>query len=196
MLREIETTSQGWSPAPGVCGRFLHPILIHAFAYEAIVANIYTGTDFQASGLRVAIVVSTYNHSITDKLLTGSLETLACRGVEAGNVDVAKVPGAWEIPLAAAVMARSGKYAAVICLGCVIRGETTHDAHINTQVSQTLGNLALECELPVAFGLLTCNTVEQAISRAGGAVGNKGVEAAEAALEMMGLLRKLPQSET
>lgn len=159
-------------------------------------ANTYTGADFQATGLRVAIVVSTYNDSITGKLLTGSLETLASRGIEEGNVDVAKVPGAWEIPLAAAVMARSGNYAAVICLGCVIRGETTHDVHINTQVSQTLGNLALECELPVAFGVLTCNTVEQAISRAGGAVGNKGVEAAEAALEMMGLLRNLPQSET
>lgn len=159
-------------------------------------ANTYTGTDFQATGLRVAIVVSTYNDSITGKLLTGSLETLASRGIEEGHVDVAKVPGAWEIPLAAAVMARSGNYAAVICLGCVIRGETTHDVHINTQVSQTLGNLALECELPVAFGVLTCNTVEQAISRAGGAVGNKGVEAAEAALEMMGLLRNLPQSET
>ena len=159
-------------------------------------ANTFTGTEFQASGLRVAIVVSTYNHSITNKLLTGSLETLASRGVAEADIDVAKVPGAWEIPLAAAVMARSGKYAAVICLGCVIRGETTHDVHINTQVSQTLGQLALECELPVAFGVLTCNTVEQAISRSGGAVGNKGIEAAEAALEMMGLLRNIPRSET
>lgn len=171
---------------------FLLPFRFRQLSFEAIVANIYTGTDYQASGLRVAIVVSTYNHSITDKLLTGSLETLASRGIDEANIDIAKVPGAWEIPLAAAVMARSEKYAAVICLGCVIRGETTHDVHINTQVSQTLGNLAIECELPVAFGLLTCNTVEQAISRAGGAVGNKGVEAAEAALEMMGLLRNLP----
>ncbi|GAA4425190.1 6,7-dimethyl-8-ribityllumazine synthase [Bremerella cremea] len=154
--------------------------------------NTYTGTDFQPEDLQVAIVVSTYNHSITDKLLTGSLQTLESRGISTDKIDVAKVPGAWEIPLAAAVMARTKKYAAVICLGCVIRGETTHDVHINTQVSQTLGNLAMECEIPVAFGVLTCNTVEQAISRSGGAVGNKGVEAAEAALEMMGLLRKLP----
>ncbi|MEW4454401.1 6,7-dimethyl-8-ribityllumazine synthase [Bremerella sp. JC817] len=154
--------------------------------------NTYTGTDFQPEDLQVAIVVSTYNNSITDKLLTGSLQTLESRGISTDKIDVAKVPGAWEIPLAAAVMARTKKYAAVICLGCVIRGETTHDVHINTQVSQTLGNLAMECEIPVAFGVLTCNTVEQAISRSGGAVGNKGVEAAEAALEMMGLLRKLP----
>ncbi|MEW4562172.1 6,7-dimethyl-8-ribityllumazine synthase [Bremerella sp. JC770] len=157
--------------------------------------NIYSGTDFRPTGDRVAIVVSTYNTSITDKLLTGSLQTLEGRGFAEADIDVAKVPGAWEIPLAAAVMARSGKYAAVICLGCVIRGETTHDVHINTQVSQTLGNLALECQIPVSFGVLTCNTVEQAISRSGGAVGNKGVEAAEAALEMMGLLRNLPESK-
>ncbi|MBI1247530.1 6,7-dimethyl-8-ribityllumazine synthase [bacterium] len=159
------------------------------------VPNTFTGTDFQPSDLRVAIVVSTYNNSITDKLLTGSVQTLTARGIKDAQIDVAKVPGAWEIPLAAAVMARSGKYAAVICLGCVIRGETTHDVHINTQVSQTLGNLALECEIPVAFGVLTCNTVEQAISRSGGAVGNKGVEAAEAALEMMGLLRNMPEAK-
>ncbi|WP_315850634.1 MULTISPECIES: 6,7-dimethyl-8-ribityllumazine synthase [Pirellulaceae] len=157
--------------------------------------NIFSGTDYRPTGDRVAIVVSTYNTSITDKLLTGSLQTLESRGFAQADIDVAKVPGAWEIPLAASVMAKSGKYAAVICLGCVIRGETTHDVHINTQVSQTLGNLAMQCQIPVAFGVLTCNTVEQAISRSGGAVGNKGVEAAEAALEMMGLLRNLPQSK-
>lgn len=159
-------------------------------------ANTYSGVDHRPTDAKVAIVVSRYNQSITDKLLAGSLQTLASHGVSEANVDVANVPGAWEIPLAAAVMARSGSYQAVICLGCVIRGETTHDIHINTQVSQTLGQLALECELPVAFGLLTCNTVEQAISRSGGSVGNKGVEAAEAALEMIGLLRNLPGAGT
>lgn len=157
--------------------------------------NTYTGTNFAFTSEKVAIVVSTYNASITEKLLTGSLQTLESHGILDTNVDVARVPGAWELPLAAAVMARTGNYQAVICLGCVIRGETTHDIHINTQVSQTLGQLAVECEIPVAFGLLTCNTVEQAISRSGGAVGNKGVEAAEAALEMIGLLRNLPRAE-
>ncbi len=154
--------------------------------------NTYSGSDYSFTTEKVAIVVSTYNPSITEKLLSGSLETLVSRGIDQANIDVARVPGAWEIPLAAAAMARSGKYQGVICLGCVIRGETTHDVHINTQVSQSLGQLALESQMPISFGVLTCNTVEQAISRAGGSVGNKGVEAAEATLAMIGLLRNLP----
>lgn len=141
---------------------------------------------------RFAIVVSRYNDSITGKLLNGSLETLKAAGVADGDIDVAWVPGAWEIPVVAARLAFSESYAAVICLGAVIRGETTHDQHINRQVSMSLGELALETGLPIAFGVLTVNTLEQAIHRAGGNVGNKGVEAAEAALEMVNLLAKLP----
>lgn len=141
---------------------------------------------------RFAIVVSRYNESITSKLLAGALETLAAAGVADGDIDVAWVPGAWEIPLAAGRMAFSEQYAAIICLGAVIRGETTHDQHINRQVSLALGQLTLEAALPVAFGVLTVNTLEQAIHRAGGNVGNKGVEAAEAAIEMVNLLAKLP----
>ncbi|MCA9269207.1 MAG: 6,7-dimethyl-8-ribityllumazine synthase, partial [Planctomycetales bacterium] len=108
------------------------------------------------------------------------------------RIDIVWTPGAWELPLAAARLARSGQYAALVCLGAVIRGETTHDEHINRQVSLSLGQLALETGVPVAFGVLTCNTLEQAIHRAGGNVGNKGVEAAQAAIEMANLLPQLP----
>jgi 6,7-dimethyl-8-ribityllumazine synthase len=141
---------------------------------------------------RFAIVVSRYNEHITAKLLAGAVETLRAGGVADEAIDVAWVPGAWEIPLVAQRFARSKKYAAVLCLGAVIKGETTHDEHINRQVSASLGQIALESGRPVLFGVLTCNTVEQAIHRAGGNVGNKGQECAEAALEMVRLLAKLP----
>jgi 6,7-dimethyl-8-ribityllumazine synthase len=143
--------------------------------------------------VRFAIVVSRYNQHITGKLLAGAVETLEAAEVSSASIDVAWVPGAWEIPLVAQEWARSGRYAAVLCLGAVIKGETTHDEHINRQVSQSLGQIALETGVPVAFGVLTCNSVEQAIHRAGGNVGNKGVECAEAALEMVRLLWQLPR---
>ncbi len=138
-----------------------------------------------------AIVVSRYNDSITNKLLDGAIETLVAHGVTPAQIDVAWVPGAWEIPLAAKQMAATGRYAAVLCLGAVIRGETSHDQHINQQVSGSLGKLALEFDIPFLFGVLTCQSLEQAIHRAGGNVGNKGVECAESALEMVGLLRRI-----
>jgi 6,7-dimethyl-8-ribityllumazine synthase len=154
--------------------------------------NEFTGNLDKAGDARFAIVVSRYNQSITEKLLSGAVETLTQHGVAEGDIDVARVPGAWEIPLVARRLAVSLKYAAVICLGAVIRGETTHDEHINRQVSLSLGQLSLDTGLPVLFGVLTCNTLEQAIHRAGGNQGNKGVECAEAALEMVNLLSKLP----
>ncbi len=141
---------------------------------------------------RFAIVVSRYNESITEKLLTGAVEKLADAGVEDSQIDVVRVPGAWEIPVVAAGLARSQDYAAILTLGAVIKGETSHDEHINRQVSVTLGELAVETGIPVLFGILTCNTLEQAIHRSGGNVGNKGVECAEAALEMVHLLSQLP----
>jgi 6,7-dimethyl-8-ribityllumazine synthase len=155
------------------------------------VPTILDGKSGPVSG-RFAIVVSRYNEHITGKLLAGAVETLRAAGIADDAIDVAWVPGAWEIPLVAQRMARSQKYAAMLCLGAVIRGETTHDEHINRQVSLSLGQLALETGLPVLFGVLTCNTLEQAIHRAGGNMGNKGVECAEAALEMVRLLGKLP----
>jgi 6,7-dimethyl-8-ribityllumazine synthase len=119
------------------------------------------------------------------------LATLAENGVADNNVDVAWVPGAFEIPLVAEVMAAGGRYRAVICLGAVIRGETTHDQHINRAVSLALEQIGRSARVPVLFGVLTCDTLEQAIHRSGGNVGNKGSECALAALEMIDLLEKL-----
>jgi 6,7-dimethyl-8-ribityllumazine synthase len=152
--------------------------------------NVVDGKSGQVQG-RFAIVVARYNEHITGKLLAGAIDTLRGAGVADEAIDVAWVPGAWEIPLVAQRMAQSKKYVAVLCLGAVIKGETTHDEHINRQVSLSLGQLALQTGLPVLFGVLTCNTLEQAIHRAGGNVGNKGQECAEAALEMVRLLGKL-----
>lgn len=142
-----------------------------------------------------AIIVSRYNESITSKLRDGAVETLRHHHVADDRIDVVWVPGAWEIPLVADQLAKSGRYAAVLCLGAVIRGETTHDQHINRQVSMSLGQTGLESGIPVLFGILTCSSLEQAINRSGGTVGNKGVECAEAALEMVSLLRRLPSDE-
>lgn len=147
--------------------------------------------ELQAVEGDYAVVVSRYNSMITDKLLQGAVETLAAHGVADERIVVVRVPGAWELPLAAKQWARRESTAAVLCLGAVIRGETTHDQHINRQVSDSLGRLALEFDVPVLFGVLTCNSMEQAFSRAGGQVGNKGIECAEAALEMASLLRQL-----
>ena len=141
---------------------------------------------------RIAIVVARWNQSITSKLLDGAVATLRGSGVPEDAIDVAWVPGSWEIPLVVKRFAMSGQVAAVIALGAVIRGETTHDRHINRQVSLSLGQIALGADLPVMFGILTCETMEQAIHRSGGNVGNKGCECAEAALQMIGLLKNIP----
>lgn len=154
--------------------------------------NILQGSLGPITG-RFAIVVSRYNEHITGKLLAGAVQTLTAAGVAEGEIDVAWVPGAWEIPLIAQRLARSHQYVAILTLGAVIKGETTHDEHINRQVSLSLGKISLETGLPVLFGVLTCNTVEQAIHRAGGNVGNKGCECAEAALEMVRLLGRLAE---
>jgi 6,7-dimethyl-8-ribityllumazine synthase len=154
------------------------------------VPRIFEG-NLKAPAGRLAIVVARYNESITRKLLEGALATLAEHGVADANVDVAWVPGAFEIPLVAQRMAAGGRYVAVICLGAVIRGETTHDSHINRAVSIALEEAGRHTGVPVLFGVLTCDTLEQAIHRSGGNVGNKGSECALAALEMANLLEKL-----
>lgn len=158
--------------------------------------NVITGNpvdpDRALGSKRIAIVVSRYNESITSKLLNGALETLGNAGIADDKLDVAWVPGAWEIPVVADRFAKSQNYAAILCLGAVIRGETTHDQHINRQVSLSLGDMGIRYQLPVLFGLLTCENMEQAIHRSGGNVGNKGAECAEAALEMMSLLNQIP----
>ena len=141
---------------------------------------------------RFAIVVSEWNRSITDKLLEGAVQTLTAASIENGSIDVARVPGAWEIPVVTQRLAQSGRYAAILCLGAVIRGETSHDQHINRGVSLALTEIGLSHDLPILFGILTCESMEQAIHRAGGNVGNKGSECAEAALKMVGLLKNCP----
>jgi 6,7-dimethyl-8-ribityllumazine synthase len=141
---------------------------------------------------RFAIVVAQWHRAVTSKLLDGAIATLHAAGVADSAIDVAHVPGSWELPVAAARAARSGQYAAVICLGAVVKGETSHDQFINHGVTAALAHLAVDAEVPVLFGLLTCDTVEQAMDRAGGKVGNKGSECAEAALHMAALLKNLP----
>lgn len=152
--------------------------------------NIISGETTAVAG-RFAVVVSRYNDNITGKLLSGATETLLAHGVADSQIDVVWVPGAWELPVIAQRLTQLRKYVAVLCLGAVIRGETTHDEHINRQVSLSLGQIALDAGIPVLFGVLTCNSLEQAIHRSGGNVGNKGIECALAALEMANLMHKL-----
>lgn len=153
--------------------------------------RFFDGAAGPVSG-RFAIVVSRYNETITGKLLQGAVDTLTKAGIADDDIDVAWVPGAWEIPLVAQRFAETGRYVAVLTLGAVIKGETTHDEHINRQVSLSLGEISLVTGVPMLFGVLTVNTLEQAINRAGGNVGNKGEECAEAALQMVRLLEKIP----
>ena len=163
----------------------------------------YQGTVAAAEG-RFAVVVSRFNESITSRLLEGAVKTLTAHGVADERIDVAWTPGAFEIPTVANRLAASGRYAAVICLGAVVRGETSHDQHINRAVSTTLCEIGVHYGLPVLFGILTCNTLDQAIARSGGqaattgkddpraSLGNKGVDCALAALEMVDLMSRLP----
>lgn len=142
---------------------------------------------------KFAIVVSKYNESITGKLRDGAVATLAAAGISDDSIHVVWVPGAWEVPLVAHELLAKDVYAGIICLGAVIKGETSHDEHINRQVSESLGALAIEYRVPVLFGILTCNTFEQAIHRSGGNVGNKGEECASAALEMANVMQRLKE---
>ena len=151
--------------------------------------RIWEGKTGSLEGRRFAVVVSRYNDTITEKLLDGAIEKLRGHGVDDRQVEIFRVPGAWEISLAAKWAAQSVD--AVICLGAVIRGETTHDAHINSTVSAQLGQLMVESGKPVAFGVLTCNNLEQAIQRSGGSVGNKGHEAVDAVVEMLRLMENV-----
>jgi 6,7-dimethyl-8-ribityllumazine synthase len=155
------------------------------------VPNIFPTTPSAAN--RYAIVVARYNESVTSRLLAGALETLTAGGVSDDAIDVAWAPGAFEIPLIADTLAATRRYAAVLCLGAVIRGETTHDQHINRAVSMALTEIGLQHGVPVLFGVLTCDTLEQAIHRSGGNHGNKGAECAQAAMEMAGLMAHLPR---
>jgi len=147
------------------------------------------------AGRRIAVVAARFNEIVTGKLVDGAIAGLAKHGVLDESVDVAWVPGAFEIPLVASRMARSGRYDAVICLGAVIRGETTHFELVATEAARGIAQVALETGVPVIFEVLATDDLGQAESRAGGAHGNKGWEAAAAALEMAWLLDRLPEEE-
>jgi 6,7-dimethyl-8-ribityllumazine synthase len=150
-----------------------------------------TEGNLDASGLKFAVVVARFNSSITDRLLAGALDALKRSGASAESIEIVKVPGSWELPLTAKVLAATNRYAAIIALGAVIRGETPHFDQVANQASSGLAAVALETRVPVAFGVLTTNTVEQAIDRAGGKSGNKGYDAAITAIEMADLIRRL-----
>lgn len=152
--------------------------------------------NLSIADVRIGIVVSQYHRVVTDRLLEGARQRLHEAGVLTDHVTVATVPGAWEIPLATQWLAHRGQLDAIICLGAVIRGETTHDQYINHQVSQQIGALALQCSMPIAFGVLTCQSLELALQRAGGGVGNKGIEAADAVLHMLQLRRQMDTPAT
>jgi 6,7-dimethyl-8-ribityllumazine synthase len=141
---------------------------------------------------RFAVVAARFNNVIVDGLVAGALEALRRHGVEEAAVDLVHVPGSFEIPLVAQHLAESGQYEAVICLGAVIRGETDHYDYVASAATTGVAQAALKTGVPVIFGVLTCDTVEQALNRAGPRSGNKGSDAAMAAIEMVNLLRKLP----
>jgi 6,7-dimethyl-8-ribityllumazine synthase len=147
--------------------------------------------DLNAAGMRFAIVASRWNAVITDRLLQGALDGLYRSGAAKNDVEIVRVPGAWEIPSAARALAEKKQFDAVITLGCLIRGETAHYEAIYNEVSRGIGQSQQETGIPHAFGVLTCETLEQALNRAGIKAGNKGFEAAVAAIEMVSLHRKL-----
>ena len=142
-------------------------------------------------GIRVGIVAARFNEFITSKLVGGALDGLKRHDVKEEDIDVAWVPGAFEIPLIASKMAKSKKYDAVICVGAVIRGSTSHYDYVCSEVSKGIANVSLNSDIPVMFGVLTTDNIEQAIERAGSKAGNKGYECATGAIEMVNLIRAL-----
>jgi len=151
-------------------------------------SNVYEG-NLLGKGLKFGVVVSRFNDFITTKLLDGAKDALVRHGVDNADIDVARVPGAFEIPLVAQKLANTKKYDAIICLGAVIRGGTPHNEYINAEVSKGIAKVSLDTGLPVSFGIITADTLEQAIERAGTKGGNKGFDAAVNAIEMASLLK-------
>ena len=152
--------------------------------------KIYEG-KLSADGIKVGIVAARFNEFITSKLLSGALDCLKRENVAESDIEVAWVPGAFEIPLIASRMAASGRYDAVICLGAVIRGNTSHSDYVCSEVSKGIAHVSLSSGIPVMFGVLTTDNIEQAIERAGTKAGNKGAECAHGAIEMVNLMREM-----
>jgi 6,7-dimethyl-8-ribityllumazine synthase len=147
--------------------------------------------NLSAEDINFAIVVGRFNSLISEKLLEGAVDCIVRHGGEEKNITVVRVPGSFEIPLTAKKLAKSGKYDAVICLGAVIRGSTPHFDYVANEVSKGIATVSLETEIPIAFGVLTTDTIEQAVERAGTKMGNKGFDAALSAIEMVNVLRKI-----
>ena len=146
-----------------------------------------------AKGLRIAIVAARFNHFVVEHLVGGATDALTRHGVADDAIDLVWVPGSYEIPLVARRLAEGGRYAALICLGAVIRGDTDHYDYVAGEAAKGIAQASLATGVPVVFGILTCDTLEQAINRAGAKAGNKGFEAALTAIEMVNLLRNLPE---
>ncbi len=153
-------------------------------------AKFFEGT-LQAKGKKFGIVLARFNAFIAERLLDGALDTLIRSGTKDDDIEVARVPGAYEIPLVALKMAKSGRYDAVICLGAVIRGATPHFDFVANEAAKGIAQASMETGVPLLFGVLTTDTIEQAIERAGSKAGNKGSECASAAVEMVNLLEQL-----
>lgn len=147
--------------------------------------------SLDAKGLKFAIVTSRFNSFITERLVGGALDALARSGAAADDIEIVKVPGSWEMPLAVAELARLQRHNAIICLGAVIRGETPHFDYVANEAAKGIAQASMQAGVPVAFGVLTTNTLEQAIDRAGAKSGNKGFDAAMSAIEMANVLRSL-----
>lgn len=147
--------------------------------------------QLSAAGLRFAVIVSRFNSFITDRLLGGAMDALGRTGADPNAIDIVKVPGSWEIPLVAGELARQKKHDAIICLSAVIRGETPHFDYVAAEAAKGIAHVSASSGVPVAFGVLTTNTLEQAIDRAGAKSGNKGFDAAMTAIEMANLMRTL-----
>jgi 6,7-dimethyl-8-ribityllumazine synthase len=156
-------------------------------------SKVFEG-QLSGAGLRFAIIVSRFNSFITDRLFGGAMDALTRSGANPDMIDVIKVPGSWEVPLVAGEVARQHRYDAIICLAAVIRGETPHFDYVASEAAKGVAHVASETGVPVAFGILTTNTLEQAIDRAGAKGGNKGFDAAMTAIEMANLLRTLRQA--
>ena len=150
--------------------------------------------QLSAADLRFAIVVSRFNSFICERLLAGAQDALARTGADPEAVDIVKVPGSWEVPMVAAELARQHRFDAIICLSAVIRGETPHFDYVAAEAAKGIAHVAMETGVPVAFGVLTTNTLDQAIDRAGAKGGNKGFDAAMSAIEMANLMRTLRQA--
>ena len=147
--------------------------------------------DLNGQGLRVAVIVARFNEVVTRQLLTGAVDTLTRHGVNDDEISVAWVPGAFELPVVAKAMAKTGRYDSIICLGAVIRGETGHYEHVAGEAAKGIANVSVSTGVPVIFGVLTTDTLEQAINRAGGKSGNNGYHAGVGAVEMANLIRAL-----